>query len=71
MARPRKDVKLDASDEVIVAYFDQAMALKDNQRGVSSEITSLNSLMQVDTSKNRLGAGGCGCRIGVRHGSGA
>jgi hypothetical protein len=48
MGRPRKHVKFDASDQVIAEYFDQAMALKDNQRGVSSEITALNSLMQGD-----------------------
>jgi hypothetical protein len=48
MARPKKHVAFDASDQVIADYFDQAMALKDNQRGVSSEITALNSLMQGD-----------------------
>jgi hypothetical protein len=48
MARPRKHVVLNADDKTICAYFDQAMELKANQRGVSSEITALNSLMQGD-----------------------
>ena len=46
MARPKKQVKFDADDQTIVEYFDQAMQLKTTQRGVSSEITALNSLMQ-------------------------
>jgi hypothetical protein len=46
MPRPRKHLTFDASDQVIADFFDQAMALKDSQRGVSSEITALNSLMQ-------------------------
>jgi hypothetical protein len=48
MGRPRKNVVFNADDKTICAYFDQAMALKDNQRGVSSEITALNALMQGD-----------------------
>jgi hypothetical protein len=46
MPRLKKVVVFDADDKTIVEHFDQAMALKANQRGVSSEITALNSTMQ-------------------------
>jgi hypothetical protein len=46
--RPKRDVKFDADDQTIIAHFDRAMRLKATQRGVSSEITALNSLMQGD-----------------------
>jgi hypothetical protein len=46
MPRLKKTVVLNADDRTIVEYFDQAMALKANQRGVSGEITALNVLMQ-------------------------
>jgi hypothetical protein len=45
MPRLRKSVRFDADDRTIVEHFDQAMALKANQHGVSSEITKLNALM--------------------------
>jgi hypothetical protein len=46
MPRPKKAIVLNADDRTIREYLDQAMALKANQRGVSSEITALNVLMQ-------------------------
>jgi hypothetical protein len=46
MPRLRKTIVFDADDRTIGEYFDRAMAMKDNQRGVSGEITALNVLMQ-------------------------
>lgn len=46
MARPKKSVTLNADDQTIVEYFDQAMAAKAAQGEASKEITALNSTMQ-------------------------
>jgi hypothetical protein len=46
MARPKKDVVFDATDEVIAQYFDETMGLADAQKAASAQITDSNRLMQ-------------------------
>jgi hypothetical protein len=45
MPRPPHDVQYDADDATILAHFDQALELAEQQKVASAEITAHNSLM--------------------------
>jgi hypothetical protein len=48
MPRPKKTVQYTADDATILSHFDEALALAEQQKGASAEISAHNVLMAED-----------------------